>query len=385
MSRYGWQVELTGWVQTDLVAWSQDSLDELNPSTGAPLNQDRFLIRRGRLRVEGRRDGLWGAVELDGNTVDGPTARILAAQVGWKYRELVALTAGMFRVPFGAEVMMSERVKPFLEPPTVSRALFPGNYDAGVMASGRYGVARWAVALTNGAPVGDAQWRGRDPTTSFDVVGRIGADIAGPMRSRVEFGVSALTGTGLSPGTPPTKDQLEWVDENQDGVVQSTELRVVPGTVGTPSQPFHRDALGADLAVHWCLCALGNGVAFAEVAIGTNLDRAVVYADPIKRARAVRELGFSLGVVQDITPYAQLGVRYDQYDADRDAVEREGVDLVTIRQRFSTLAIMAAARWQAARFVVQYDRERNPFGRADDGAPTTRSADRVTLRAQVGF
>jgi hypothetical protein len=34
---------------------------------------------------------------------------------------------------------------------------------------------------------------------------------------------------------------------------------------------------------------------------------------------------------------------------------------------------------------VQYDRERNPFGRGDDGAPTTRADDRVTLRAQVGF
>lgn len=382
----GWQVETTGWLQTDLIAWSQQALDELDPSTGAPINDERFLIRRGRLRADGKKGNLFGLVELDGNTIEGPTARILQAQVGWKHGDLVKVRAGMFRIPFGAEVPMQERIKWFLEPPTVSRALFPGNYDGGLMASGALGFAHWAIAMTNGAPVADAQWRGVDPTRSFDFVGRVGIDVAGPYRSRVVAGVSALAGTGLHRGTPPTKDSFQWIDENQDGLVQPLELNLVPGVTGTPSETFARDALGADVMVHWCLCVLGPGLAFAEVALATNLDRAIVFADPVAQGRRdLRELGFAIGVVQDVTPYAQVGVRYDWYDGDRDAQQRAGVDIVTVDQVFSTLSVMATGRWSGARVMVQYDRNRNPYGRGDDGLPTTRNDDRVTLRAQVGF
>ena len=41
---------LSGFVQTDYAA-KQISEDQLNTSTGAPLNEDRFLLRRARLRA----------------------------------------------------------------------------------------------------------------------------------------------------------------------------------------------------------------------------------------------------------------------------------------------------------------------------------------------
>jgi len=380
-------------VQADSIPWSQDSVDELDPATRRPLNQERFLIRRGRVRAEVRRaldaGALSGAFELDGNTIDGPAARLLGAQVGYAYparAPLVSISAGLFKTPFGAEVPASERDKAFLEPPAFARGLFPGNYDAGVMARGRYGLARWSIALVNGAPVGDAQWRGRDPTGSYDVVGRVGAAVSGPRRSRVEAGVSAITGTGLHPGAPPTKDGFQWVDENQNGIIDGVhELQVVPGSPGTPSVTYDRSALGADLQLHWCLRRLGTGTAFGEAVIATNLDRGIRYADPIAASRDLRHLGFALGVVQNVGSVVQAGARYDRYDVDRDASERAGIEIVGADQVFSTLALMAAARWRDARLIAEYDHERNPLGRDDAGAPATRSADRVTLRAQVGF
>lgn len=390
--RHGWQLDLTGYVQADAVPYSEDSFDELDPGSREPLNQERFLIRRGRLRVEARRDGMFGTLELDGNTVAGsPTARLLGAQVGYAIAgadhapPLVAFSAGLFKTPFGAEVPASERDKAFLEPPAFARALFPGNYDAGALVQGAHGAARWAVAVVNGAPVGDARWRGRDPVSSFDFVGRLGAVVAGPYRFRVEAGVSAVTGRGLHAGTPPTKDELQWVDENNDGIVQTTELRVVPGAPGSPSQTFERDAIGVDVQMHWCFCVVGTGTAFFEAALATNLDRGILYSDPIAATRDLRQLGFALGLVQNLGDHAQVGARYDRYDADRDAMERAGVDLVGIEQVFSTLSVMASARYRDARVLVQYDHERNPSGRADSGMPTTRDADRVSVRAQVGF
>ncbi|MGN6106632.1 MAG: hypothetical protein ACTHU0_16115 [Kofleriaceae bacterium] len=388
-SNQGWQTVLTGYVQVDSIAWSQESVDELDPSTGRPLSLERFLIRRGRVRVETRRGPLSASLELDGNTIDGPGARIAAAQVGYAFpargEPRLTVSAGLFRVPFGAEVALPDRVKVFMEPPAFARGMFPGAFDAGAMAQGRLGAARWAVAVVNGAMVGDTQWRGRDPSSSYDLVGRIGAGIDGPRKFRVEAGVSALAGSGLSPGAPPTKDGLQWVDENQDGIVQSTELHVIPGTPGTPSQSFDRDALGADVQLHWCLCKIGTGSAFAEGVIATNLDRGLVYSDPVRASRDLRQLGFAVGVLQSFGPHVQAGVRYDRYDVDRDANQRAGVDIIGVDRVFSTLAVIAAARWGEARLTAKYDHERNPFGRGDDGAPTTRRADRVSFRAQVGF
>jgi hypothetical protein len=390
VARHGWQLDLTGYVQVDSVAYSGESSDQLS-ADGAVLNEERFLIRRGRLRVDAHRDALFAAMELDGNTVDGPAARIVSALVGWRYQRtgdalpLVVATAGLFKTPFGAEIPAPERDKPFLEPPAFARALVPGNYDAGVMAQGAYGVARWSVAVLNGAPLGDLQWKGKDPSSSHDVVARIGADIEGPRRVRVEVGASALAGKGQHPGSPATKDQLQWIDENQDGLVQTTELQVVPGQTATPSIAFDRNALGIDARIHWCLCRIGTGTAFAEGVLATNLDRGLIYADPVVTARDFRELGFAIGVVQNLGDHAQAGVRYDRYDGDRDVVEQLGVAVVGEHKVFSTLSVMAAAHWQLARFVVQYDHEKNPFGRDDAGMPITRSADRLTLRAQVGF
>lgn len=389
ITRHGSQLELTGYVQADAVAWSQASVDELDPSTGQPLNAERVLIRRARLRAEAHQDALSGAIELDGNTQSGATARLLGAQVGWTFtpgeQPLFTVTAGLLKIPFGVEVPASERDKPFLEPPTVSRALFPGNYDAGAMIQGRYDLARWSIAIMNGAPVGDAQWKGKDPASSYDFVGRIGAELEALRDLRFEAGVSALSGTGLHAGTPPTKDGIQWVDDNQNGFVDPTEIQIVQGSPGEPSQSFARNALGADLQVHWCVCAIGNGTAFFEVALATNLDRGVVYSDPIAVSRDVRQLGVVVGAVQEVGAHVVVGARYDRYDADRDARDREGAALINVHKRFSTVAVMASGRWHDARLTLEYDHEHNPSGRGDDGAPATRAADRVTLRAQVGF
>jgi hypothetical protein len=393
LSTHGVTIHFTGYVQADAVVYAKASADEIDPSTNAPLNLEHFGIPRASLRADAEREAFAGELELEAFTTRATlprmtqtsNVRIEMAQVRWRYHELVEVVGGLFRTPFGAQTPTSPRDRPFLELPTVSRALFPGDIDAGVMARGAYGLARWSVAMMNGAPVGDARWTGKDPTSSYDFVARIGADIPAPRRARVVVGISALSGTGLHPGTPPTKDQVQWVDENQNGRVDLLELQVIPGTPGVASQTFHRNALGGDVAWHWCLIHLGPGVGFAEGVLGTNLDRGLVYADPVAQARSLRELGFVAGVIQSFGPNAQAGVRYDRYDADRDSSQRLGVDIVPAHQVFSTLGVMAAARWNTTRFIVEYDHERNPFGRADDGTPTTRSADRVTLRAQVGF
>jgi len=393
LSTHGWTIDLTGFVQADAVVYAQASADEVDPNTGAPLDQVHFGIPRAALRVDARRGPVTAALELEAfttrATLPRPTqtggVRLEQAMVAWHEAALVEVVGGLFRIPFGTQIPTSPRDRPFLELPTVDRALFPGDIDAGVMVRGELGLARWSVAAMNGAPVGDAAWKGADPSSSYDIVARVGAEVPLPRRARVAGGISAVTGSTISPGTPPTKDQLVWVDEDGNGQISPSEIQVIPGSPGQPSQPFDHRGLGADLRVDWCLCVLGTGYAFFEGAIATNLDRGLVYADPIKRSRDVRELGFALGVVQHVGDNALVGVRFDRYDADRDATEIQGAANVGNQQRFQTVSIMASGMWNGARILGQYDHATNPFGRDDTGAIVSRRDDRITLRAQVGF
>jgi hypothetical protein len=383
----GWNVDVDGFVEVDGILWDQHSQNQLNPSTGAPLNTETVELRRGFLRFFATKAAYFGELEFDGNTVNGPTARVMTAMVGWSLPDSKALTiaGGLMLIPFGAEVPLNARFRTFMEQPTFLRALFPGDDDGGVVAKGAYGIVRYSIAAMNGAPVGDTQWKGLDPSSSYDFMGRLGTELELPHHATFVAGVSALDGSGLHPGQLPTKDQIVWVDQNQDGMVQLTELTVVPGQPGEPSQSFHRDALDLDASVHWCLRRLGDGVAELEGAIATNLDRGVIYADPIDASRNLRELGYSIDVVQNFGPHALAGVRYDYYNGDRDAAEAVGVTVVQTQQVFSTWGFLVGARWDTARLSLEYDRVRNPLGISDSGLPTSEKADRLTIRGQVEF
>ncbi len=389
--RLGWQVDLDSFVQVDGVPWAEASANQISPSTSEPENQETMEIRRGLLRVRAHKDELTGELELDANTVGGPNARVLTAKVGWAMPgavPLVSVDAGLMLIPFGVEVPTNVRYRTFMEQPTFLRALFPGDNDVGVVARGGWGIARWSLAAMNGAPIKDAQWKGADPSSSYDLIARVGGDLSirtVPGRPHFVFGVSALTGSSIHPGTPPTKDTIEWVDENHDGIIQITEIHDVPGRPGEPSQAFKHDALGADASAEWCLRELGAGKAFFEGAISTNLDRGVYYADPIATSRDLRELGFAAGVVQSLTEHGLAGVRYDRYNADRDASQQAGISLVGVDRVFDTWAFLAAGIWHTSRLSFEYDHVRNPFGLSDSGMPTTRADDRFVVRAQAEF
>src|SRR5262249_59113192 len=155
----------------------QSSQDQLNNATSAPLNEDRFMVRRARAKVELDYGLIAGAVEFDGNTVSGTTARIVDAEASLRWmgetQPYVQLTVGLFKTPFGFEVIQSDRDRLFMERSTAERALFPGEYDAGARISGGWRFLRYAVGVMNGDPLGEKLFPGRDPNGAKDFVGRV--------------------------------------------------------------------------------------------------------------------------------------------------------------------------------------------------------------------
>ena len=389
----GLAVTLFGFVQADGVVYSSASVDEVNPSTGAPLNETRFLIRRARLRVDADYRYFEVVLELDGNTVAGPVARITNVEVSgcWprcngERPPLVMGTLGLTRIPFGFEVQEKDYVRLFLERSNVARALFPGEYDLGAKLQGGWRWLRWQAAAMNGHPSGDKQYALVSPTASKDFLGRVGADTRPHARVALAGGVSALYGTGFSRGTAASKNTLAWRDANGDGQVDITEIIGVVGQPAVGSRTFPRYALGGDLRAVVELPRVGPLTVYGELVWATNLDRALYVADPIAAGRDLRELGWYVAVTQQLGRWCAVGVRYDRYDPDADARQQVGANVVPRDKTFSTLSVVAAAMVQPyGRLSLEWDHSSNALAVDVSGAGTTLGGDVVTLRGQVVF
>jgi hypothetical protein len=385
-------VILSGYVQADGVVYDQSSQDEVDPSTGAPLNQTRYLVRRARVHLDVDHGRMAGSLELDANTVGGPSAGVIDAEVTVRARRREAsgrawgeATIGLLRIPWGYEISQRDQDRFFLERSSVSRALFPGTFDLGLRARAGWRFLDAQIALMNGDPLGDRAFPVQDPNRAKDLVGRLGVSGA---RRRVAFaaGLSALTGTGFHRGTPETKDVLVWRDQNEDGIVQLSEIQVIPGSAATPSRNFHRFALGADARLSVAVPRLGGLEIFGEAMWGANLDRGLEPADPFAAGRDLRERGWLVGFVQELGPHFAAGARYDTYDPDADASEQRATVVVPVDARFTTWTATAAWRWAGLdRVTVEVQHFTNPLGRSAAGAPATLGGDTVAVRGQLAW
>jgi hypothetical protein len=383
---------LMGYLQADWNIFRQSSEDQVNPSTLAPLNEERFLIRRARFKAVVDREYVGGALEFDGNTVNGSTARITNAEASFKIPgeegaplPLLMGSIGLFKIPFGFEVLQSDKDRVFMERSIAEQALFPGEYDVGARLAGAWRFLRYAIALQNGNPLGEKAFPGRDPNDAKDVVGRVGVDAPITDTVAIAGGFSGLKGKGFHRGTPATKATIQWSDRNEDGAVSSDEIVSVAGQAATPSQNFDRFAWGADLELSVKLPSIGAFMAYGEVYLAKNLDRAKLVADPYgPLGRDARELGAYGAALLQLGEYAVVGVRYDYYNPDRDSLDPTK-PLVPSSFAYNTLSVVASYGTPNGRVALEYDHNSNHNGRTITGTPTSLGDDSVILRGQVGF
>ncbi len=386
----GFSFRVSGYAQVDATPYSQASLDELNPSTGQPLNELGVSLRHLHLAVSASRWIFSGAAEADANSALGLGVRLYSAELSARWPTegppLAQVRAGLLRIPFGVDAQTEALQRTFFEPLTMSVALFPGGYDLGVELSGEWRFLRYQLAVMNGEPVGERSFPARDPNAPKDLVGRLGVEGAPMERLRVAAGVSGLSGAGFHPGLPATKDTLVWRDANEDGLVQSTELQVVGGLPATPSEGFPRFALDGDLRFAVDVPRLGTLDVAGELIWGKNLDRGLFVADPVSTGRDLRELGWAISVTQQLPFGFTVGARRDVYTPDADAADQQGARRVPYDSSIAAWSAMATWRWRrTARVMAQFDHQTNALGRGLNGAPTTLGADRLLLRAEVSF
>jgi hypothetical protein len=386
------QVRISGFLQVDWIVHNQESQDQLSGSTGAPLNQDRFTLRRGHLRADVDKGAVSGALEVDANTTNGPQVRPIEADISLKWPPsadarwpIVTATMGLTRIPFGYEVQELDCARAFLERSTVMEALFPGDFDLGVRFKVNYRFLEWSFGVMNGSPIGNKVFPDLDPVRAKELVGRVGVSFEVTPVVRLEAGVSGDAGTGFHAGSVATKPQLVWQDLNGDGLVEPNEIVAVGGSPATPSEVFHRFALGGDVRLVVHVVPLGDLSFRGEAVDAINLDRGLEVADPISAGYDLRELGWSGGATQELTKWAMVGLRYDLYNPNADASQQFAATLVPVNRTYSTVALMGMLRYGQDRLLLEYDINRNPLGVGANGAPTTLADNALTLRAQLVF
>jgi hypothetical protein len=367
----------------------QDSQDQLAQG-GALLNKDRFLIRRARVSLLGDWEYAALALEIDANTTSGPQVDLRKAEASLQYRPdrskppILMATFGQFDTPFGYELVESPRTRWFMERSTASQAFWPGEPDLGVRLAGALDFFRWTISALNGEPLGEkSPYALQDPNAAKDVTFRFGFDALPREDLHIAGGISALRGRGFSPGTDATKSGLQWQDLNDDGIIETIELTPISAGVATPSQNFDRWATGADLRAQY-RSSLGVTKLYGEFMLGSNMDRNQYFANPVLSKIDQRELGFYVGVTQDITPYGIVGFRYDYYDPNSNLFDkREGL-LLPYSEAIKTASPLVGLQLpDRARLVFQYDIVRNALARTALGVPTDLKANVWTIRLQV--
>jgi hypothetical protein len=293
-------------------------------------------------------------------------------------------TIGQFDTPFGYELVESPRTRWFMERSQSSQGFWPGEPDLGFRLAGALAFFRWTISAVNGEPLGEkSPYALQDPNASKDVIFRFGFDTLPRADLQIAGGVSALRGTGFDPGQDATKPGLQWQDQNDNGIVDPGEIMAASPAVARPSQNFQRWAAGADLRLNY-RSALGVTKVYGEFLLGSNMDRNVYFADPIKTAIDQRELGYYVALLQDLGSYAVVGFRYDVYDPNSNLFDKRQGLLVPYSEAVKTASpLVGLTLPDRARLVFQYDVVRNALARTAQGVPTDLKANVWTLRLQV--
>jgi len=382
-------LRIGGYLQTQYES-NQISADQLQQG-GAPINQNRFTLRRGRLRLDHGWEYANATLELDANTTRAMSVGIRRAEASVLYRgdnakdlpPLVMLSLGVTDLPFGFELLESSRVRPFMERSLGSSALFPTEMDVGLKLSGAVSFVRYAFAVTNGEPVDTLNRYPRDPNAAKDYSGRVGVETQPLAALSIAGGTSFYQGKGFHAGTDATKPSFTWLDINEDRAIQANELQPVPGASAQPSSNFNRWAYGLDLELT-LRTKFGATRLVAEGFLASNLDRGYLIADPSIGQNDVREAGGYLALVQDVTKWGQVGFRASYYDPNSDFFDSLRGRQVPTSLSVTTLSPLVALRWQdTARLSFQYDFVRDSLAKDAAGVPTDAKNNQLTLRLQV--
>ena len=276
-----------------------------NSVPGLTSNGDFFRLRRARFKVELEANE-WSrfVFEIDPTLAGGPDngtgtiARNVEAQgvAHWGGDWVTTFGMGIFKIPYGWEVLQSDADRPFIERSWWEQNITPGEFDTGAKAYTTALDSRLTVqvAVINGNIQGEK---------TFSLLPDLnkGKDLVG--RANYNFGPFDVGASG-------------YYGQGQEVVISSLAFKQFP-----------RYAWNIEAAFHYKVLPIGETRVFAEFDRGQNMDRGTKYSaaialpglpTDIANGSVVNkdEIGYWVRLEQDITRWVTLAARYDVYSPD---------------------------------------------------------------------
>ena len=189
-------IKITGYLQTQFQKAQSEGISSFSGGDFSPNSDSRFMIRRGRLKID-RVDKYSNIVfQLDG-TQDG--VRLMDAFIQFHDPSISSLlfTAGLFNRPFGYSIVYSSGYRDFPERARVFQTLMPRERDLGAMLtfkpkkSLKFLTAE--IAMVNGSGLS-----AKDYDSKKDFIGDINFkfdSLTNNKKLTLGFGVSIYKGT----------------------------------------------------------------------------------------------------------------------------------------------------------------------------------------------
>ncbi len=397
------KIKVGGYIQTQFQLTDNDGMVNVNgtnvvlPGKTVPGSysggafalgvHQRFLIRRGRVKVVYAGDMTEYALELDA-TQGGVTIKDLYVKVKEPWWKTASLTVGCMLRPFGFETQYSSSLRESPEPTRMNQTLIPGEHDLGAMVE----IAPTSdqmkfLNIKFGAFNGTGNTASENDN-SKDIVARVGGKF--PMADKdmeLDAGVSTLMGkVRNNSNLLYTLSSKSWVKDSSASHFGSYEDRSV---------------IGLDLEYYYKL-PIGSGTVRGEYMTGKqgSTQNAYDFYNAAYGAAAVamydrKVSGYYVNAIQDIGKQNKFIVKYDMFDPNTDVsgsdIGAAGTNLTYADIAYSTLAVGWMYLWDSnVKFLLYYEMPKNESVNSSAGGTLAAFKSDVkdnvlTLRAQYKF
>ncbi len=341
------KIKLSGYVQSQFQSIEKDGAASVAGGSFSAGMHNRFMVRRGRLKVTYDNDLTQYVVQIDA-TEKGLGLKDAYVSFKEPWLKTFGLTAGVFDRPFGFEIMYSSSSRETPERSRLFQSLFPGERDLGLKLEIN--------------PQGDLSF--------------------------LNFKGGYFAGNGINPETDNNKDfigrlgfQLPIYDINLalDGGVSGYFGNVTLGsgktlyTVDSPSlaksdlsnSTVERTYIGADLQLYYDFPFLGGfslrGEFISGKQPGTNTSPNSYTAAPSGDVYLRNFFGYYINYVQNLGDQFQFVLKYDVYDPNTD-VSGDEIGSVSAAKlsagdiKYSTLGLGLIYHWDSnVKMTFYYD------------------------------
>jgi len=189
------EITITGYLQTQYQRAQSEGIYSFSGGDFSEHSKDRFMIRRGRLKVD-RVDKFSSIVfQLDA-TQNGIQLMDAFIQFHSPKSKAFLLTAGLFNRPFGYGIVYSSGYRDFPERPRMFQTLMPRERDIGAMLTFKpqnaFKFLTFDLAIVNGSG-----YNARDYDSKKDIIGNLGFKFDSLANKKLHIGFGGSFYKGL--------------------------------------------------------------------------------------------------------------------------------------------------------------------------------------------